>query len=179
MRDSQDALKSPISTVLAMLLCLPLCGCSWLRGDYKGWTKFSGPGFSVMVPRAPNGSDEHVYRVPGAQDIFQIKHNGDLYQVSHSLTIRPRDEHELEQALDAWRNAYVSNLENAQYVSERKVSLSGHTGRELKLKIQGRRETTRCYLAASASQLICISATTDGSAKDAGLFLDSLVIEEQ
>src|SRR5690348_9496452 len=98
--------------VVLWLPCLALCGCGWLRSDYAGWTKFSGPGFSVMVPRAANGSDEHVDRVPGAQDTFQIKHSGDVYQVSRSLTVRPRDEHELEQALDAWRNAYVLSFEN-------------------------------------------------------------------
>lgn len=159
--------------LVLMLLCL--CGCSWLRGDYEGWTTFEGPGFSVMVPRASNGFDGYVYRVPGAQDTFQIKHKGDLYQVSRSLTVRPRGEQEMEQALDAFRNAYVSTLENAQLVKERKVALSGYVGRELTLTVKGRPEIARCYIA--AGQLFCISASMDGSPQDAQLFLDSLVIE--
>lgn len=162
----------------ALVIALLLFQCDQLwKSNYEGWTKFSGPGFTVMVPPAPSGAAEAVTRVAGSGDTYHIRHGGELYQVSRLPAILPVAEHETEQVLDGWRDVYISSASGAQFIKQRQVNLSGYSGREVHLYIVPHKKhvIARCYIAASGSQLVCVSV--DYGSNDAQLFVDSLTIE--
>lgn len=149
-----------------ILSCAPKYG--------SNWQKISEGGFSIMMPAQPTKT-----RNEGATT-FKLKQNDETYIVVYNLMTTP-DENRIEQALDLFRNGFVSDESNT-LIEEKRIKINGFAGREIVVESSKTNQTTRLKIVLANSILYQFSVMLPKDKKlsdDAQKYLDSFEIQSK
>jgi hypothetical protein len=147
------------------------------RTRSRPWIKFESKegAFSVLMPEQPVRESQQVQRPIGTIESVSFKTLTLLvsYQVSYvDLTYTPSGSDEIDKVLDNARDGGLA-MAKAKLISETRITLDNHPGREVKAKLPDGSLICRFYLVGPRIYIILIAAILGVPSADVARFFNS------
>lgn len=149
------------------------------------WMKFTSPEgrFSVMLPSSPKAETKDVDTAVGKLTLYSYETSSRTAYFAVSFADYPREPPDaagIEATLDGVRDGVLKGID-AELLSEKKISLGGHAGRDFAAKktVQGTEVVYNwklCLAGRRLYQLAAVTPKTQAASPEVAKFLSSFLI---